>query len=248
MGIDIHKLMAAAGKGKVIPEGNLPDDVYEELIADVIKPERQAAKNVVFGLMYGRGSASVAKQLGISKTQAEVIINAFFGRYPSAYKWIRTTTAHTRVDGYSKSLFGRKRRLKDILSSDSNKMAEAERQCINAPIQSAASDLTFMAAIRIHRYLWAKELKTRLVLTVYDSLIFNIPDNELQEVLALIHVEMKRKPEDEAFEPIIVPLLAELQVGTHWGSLEEIDITDDWNAVYNNLMKNREIVANGLLA
>ncbi len=219
MGIDIHKLMAAAGKGRVIPRGNLSQEVYEELIADIIKAERQAAKNVVFGLMYGRGAASVAKQLGITKKQAEIIIAAFFGRYPDAYKWIRITTAHTRVDGYSKSIFGRKRRLADILSPDSGKRSEAERQCINAPIQSAASDLTFMAAIRIHKYLWSKGMKTRLVLTVYDSLIFNIPDNELQEVLQLVDTEMKRTPEDPAFEPIVVPLAAELGVGTHWGSL-----------------------------
>lgn len=240
MGIDIHKLMAAAGKGKIITKGNLSKEQYEELIEDIVKPERQAAKNVVFGLMYGRGAASVAKQLGITKIQAEVIIDAFFGRYPLAHKWIKTTIAYTRVDGYSSSLFGRRRRLVDILSSDSGKRSEAERQAINAPIQSAASDLTFLADIRIHKHLWGKGMKTRLVLTVYDSLIFNIPDEELKEVIQLLHIEMMRKPIDS----IIVPLASETKVGTHWGSLIEIDYAEEWDSVYNKLIeKRKEVVA-----
>ena len=235
MHIDIHKLMAAAGKGRKIPTGRITKAQYEELVRDITKAERQSAKMVVFGLMYGRGAASVAKQLGISKAQAEVIIAAFFGRYTQAYKWIRITIACARRDGYSRSLFGRKRRLEDILHADSGKRSEAERQAINAPIQSAASDLTFLAAVRIHRHLWEKGMKTRLVLTVYDSLIFNIPDEELQEVLQLLHAEMTRKPIDS----IIVPLAAEINVGTHWGSLLEIDMEEEWSSVYNKLTEHK---------
>lgn len=235
MGIDIHKLMAAGGKGRTIPRGNLSPEQYYDLIYDITKAERQAAKMVVFGLMYGRGAASVAKQLGISKAQAEVIIAAFFGRYTLAHRWLKTTVAYARRDGYSGSLFGRKRRLIDILATDSGKRSEAERQAVNAPIQSAASDLTFLAAIRIHRHLWAKNMKTRLVLTVYDSLIFNIPDEELQEMVQLMKIEMERKPIDS----IIVPLAAEISIGTHWGSLLEIDSKEEWSSVYNKLIEHK---------
>lgn len=243
-GYDIHKLMAAAGKGKVLPKGDIPYTVYQELIADVTKAERQAAKNVVFGLMYGRGAASVAKQLGISKAQAEEIINQFFTRYPLAYRWIQQTIARTRTDLYVRNLYGRKRLLPNIVSNDSDTRSAAERQAINAPIQSGASDTVFLAAIRIFKHIWNRQLKTRLVLTVYDSLVFNIPDNELKEMVDLVSVEMTRKPSDVMEVPagaeIIVPFTSDMKVGTHWGSLMEIDPKEDWNIVYNKLMKHRE--------
>ena len=236
-GIDIHKLMGAAGKGKTLPKGDISDEDYQALIADVIKAERQAAKNVVFGLMYGRGAASVAKQLGISKAQAETIINVFFERYQSAYQWLKITIATTRVNGYVKNLYGRKRRLPAIKLDNSELRSEAERQSINAPIQSGASDTVFLAAIRIFKHLWSKGMKTRLVLTVYDSLVFNIPDNELQEVIQLVSYEMIKPPDSR----VIVPLTTEVKVGTHWGSLMEINPTEDWDTTYNKLVEHRKV-------
>jgi DNA polymerase-1 len=187
--------------------------------------------------MYGRGAPSVAAQLGISTSKARKIIDVFFSRYPQASFWIKTTIATTRRDGYTVNLFGRRRRLPDILSPIQGVRAAAERQAINAPIQSGASDLTFLAGGRIFRHIWQNRMKTRLVLTVYDSLVFNIPDNELKTIVDLVSVEMIKKPLDS----IMVPIGCEIKVGTHWGTLMEINPKEDWNIVYNKLIEHKKL-------
>ncbi|MCK9543546.1 MAG: DNA polymerase [Novosphingobium sp.] len=131
MGIDIHKLMAAAGKGRVIPHGSITWEQYQSLISDVTKAERQDAKLVVFGIMYGRGARSVAEQLGISVEQAQTIIDQFFKRYKQAKQWIINTQNFARQTGYVTNFFNRRRRLPDIGSSEDSYRAEAERQAIN---------------------------------------------------------------------------------------------------------------------
>jgi uracil-DNA glycosylase family 4 len=237
-GLDIHKLIAAVAYHDIkLPRDAINKETFLELTKDVTKAERQDTKTIVFGVMYGRGAPSVAAQLGISTSKARKIIDVFFSRYPQASFWIKTTIATTRRDGYTVNLFGRRRRLPDILSPIQGVRAAAERQAINAPIQSGASDLTFLAGGRIFRHIWQNRMKTRLVLTVYDSLVFNIPDNELKTIVDLVSVEMIKKPLDS----IMVPIGCEIKVGTHWGTLMEINPKEDWNIVYNKLIEHKKL-------
>jgi len=230
-GLDIHKLVAASAKGIKIPKGHISYIEFKELVKDVIKTERQQAKNIVFGVMYGRGVKSVAEEFAISERQAQNIINFFFSRYPLAKKWLKITTEIARRDGYVVSVFGRKRRLFNLSHSDAWIRAEAERQAVNSPIQSAASDLTFLACIRIFKKLWGMKSKSRMVLTVYDSLVFNIPTNELIDVGRIIYKEMTVSPTPN----ITVPLATDLKIGKNWGSLIEIDINESSEIVFNKL-------------
>jgi DNA polymerase-1 len=237
MGIDIHRLMAAAGKGRIIPSGNLTWEQYQELIHDVTKKERQNAKLVVFGIMYGRGAESVSIQLGITITQAQTIIAQFFTRYAKARQFLIDTVAIARRDGYIVNFFGRRRRLLEINSQNDQRRSEAERQAYNSPIQGGASDLVLHNMVRIFKKLWKDGYKTRLVLTVYDSLIFNIPDNELEKVVKLVHYEMSHPP----FEAITVPFTAEGKLGTHWGSLTEIDPDKaEWSVLYKKALETEK--------
>lgn len=220
MGIDIHKLMAAVGyHGVPLPLGDISWDKYQDMIKDVTKDERNDSKFVVFGAMYGRGAQSVSEQLGIAVSKAQFILDSFFKRYKKSKQWLNETMLMARKEGYVVGLFGRRRRLPGASSSNKAESGRALRQAVNAPIQGAASDMTLLAATRILSKAWSKGFKTRLVLTVYDSLVFNVPDNELLEMLPIIKHEMLTP----ALDSINVPLAVEMKVGKTWGSTIEVD-------------------------
>jgi len=233
-GYDIHKMTAATISGKELSKTDLSAEDYKELIKDVTKDMRQKAKATVFGLPYGQGVDGTAAKNGLTVEQAQKIIDSYFGRYPAARTYLQKTVAIARRDGYAKSLFGRRRRLPDIKSSDSQKYALSERQAKNAGIQATASDLTLMALERICSVIDKKGLKSRLVLTVYDSLIFNVLDEELKFMAHLIYDELTKKTSDQ----IIIPLDAEIKIGKSWGSLIEVDLDEDWNVAYDKLIES----------
>jgi DNA polymerase I len=202
-GQDIHKMTAASAFGVS----------YDQ----VTKKQRQDAKAIVFGLMYGRGTWSVAQQLGISEEEAEKVVQIFFGRYPRAKAWLNNQVYFARQNGYVISHFGRIRRLPGINSSDEIVRSEAERQAKNSPIQSGASDMTCIASIRIKRELEKKGLGGQLVLTVHDSVIYEVPNAEVPQTLQIIKTEIERP-----IEGVATPMRCEVKMGTRWGSLEEV--------------------------
>lgn len=232
-GYDIHKLVAASAyHGIPLPPGDISKEQYLEIIKDVTKDERQDTKFIEFGAMYGRGPKSISEQLGVSINQAQKVLNVFFGRYKVAKKWLDVTVALAKRDGYVTSIFGRKRRLININHPNDGIRAEAERQSKNSPIQSAASDLTFLTCIKFYKEdLRLNNLRSRLVLTVYDSLIFNVPDEELEFVVKSLYNKMKEAPISE----INVPLVSDIKIGKNWGSLVEIDLTRDWKIIKSEL-------------
>ena len=103
----------------------------------------------------------------------------------------------------------------------------------NSPIQSAASDLVFLAMGRIYRQFWGQGMQSRMVLTVYDSIVFNCPDDELKVATRIINDEMCHHP----FKFMNVPITADLKIGTHWGSLVEMDINKPWDAEFGRISK-----------
>lgn len=202
-GMDIHAVTAREF-------WNIPED------EEVPKELRSAAKFVVFGLMYGRGAESVAKQVKIKKEEAEAIIENFFGKYPVAARWLQVTRKFASSYGYVWNHFGRVRRLPHASSPDKEKAAEASRQAVNAPIQGSAADITGIGLIRIKKELDTRKLKARLILTVHDSIILECPDNELLEVVQLCHECMTAH-----VEGLNVPIVAEVEVGKTWADVEE---------------------------
>lgn len=245
-GVDIHKLMAAAGKGVNIPKGDLSDQVYKEIVKDVTKAQRQEAKAIVFGVMYGRSSRSVAAQLGISEAAAQKVVDKFFGRYPVARTWILKTQGFARVNGYVVNLFGRRRRLLKINSKIPAEREEALRQAVNSPIQGGASDIVLGAGIRIYRR-FAEVARTeglltfpenRLILTVYDSLCYTLQDKSADRGIEIIYEEMTRQT-----EKITVKLDASIKIGKRWGeTLEFPKPTPNWRELYYEfIQKGRSV-------
>jgi len=195
----------------------IASEVYGVPIAKVTPAQRASAKNCTFGLMYGRGAYSLAQEFNMTVEQAEEFIKGFFARAPKAKLWLdqQVQLAHER--GYVVSPLGRKRRLPDIQSSVASVRAQAERQALNAPIQAGAVDLTnFNGIIQSSLLLEGQGLKTVPMIQIHDSVVFEAPDEELEETLPLLRKILETPP--RGFR---VPIPVEIKVGKRWGELEE---------------------------
>jgi len=205
-GMDIHRATASQFWG--IPE------------KDVTSEQRSAAKFVVFGLMYGRGAESVAKQVKISTEEAQAIIDQFFAKYPVASRWLRSIKMFTEKRGFVSGYFGRVRRLPyaRLRHMDRQKWGESMRQAVNAPIQGGAADLTGIAMIKIHSELKAHpEWEAHLILTVHDSIILEVHKKDLAAVMKMCHQKMTENVDD-----MNTSMAADIEVGINWGDLAEI--------------------------
>ena len=214
-GVDIHRVTASEFWG-------IPQD-------QVTKQQRSAAKFVVFGLMYGRGAESVAKQVKITVEEAKAIIEHFFAKYPVAAAWLERTKKFAHARRYVINHFGRVRRLPMITSFDKQDKAEAQRQAVNAPIQGGAADMTGVALIRIWRELRKRNLEARLIVTVHDSIAIECPNHELAQVISLMHERMTAP-----IKGINVRMDVEIEFGKNWGELKEcpLDKIDETVAAY----------------
>jgi DNA polymerase-1 len=197
-GLDIHRQTASEAYG-IPPE-------------QITKEQRNIAKNLTFGVMYGRGAKSVAEQYNIPESQAKEIIEKFFRKYPVASRWIQSIVLVARQQGYLTNFFGRKRRLVGLQNPDQEKQAMAERQAKNFLMQSGAADLTNWLSIRLRPLL--NPYDTQLVLNVHDSLVYEVPECHLHQVVEIINAEANRP-----IGGIRVKLAAEVQVGKKWGDL-----------------------------
>ena len=175
---------------------------------------RRRAKAVNFGIVYGLSPFGLSQQLGIDTKEAKRFIDAYFEKYKGVQAFIDRTLAQARRDGYVTTLFGRIRPIPDILSKNTNLRGFAERTAVNTPLQGTAADLIKLAMIRIDLELTDRKLKTRMLLQVNDELVFEVPENELEEVRELVEDRM-----ENAYK-LLVPLVAEAGVGPNWRDME----------------------------
>jgi DNA polymerase I len=198
--IDIHTLTASEVFG-------VPIDAMD-------KETRNRAKAVNFGIVYGISAFGLAAQLGIPQAEARAYIDRYFARYEGVQAFIQKTLAQTRKDGFVRTLFGRLRPIPDIESRNPNQRGFAERTAINTPLQGTAADLIKLAMIALDRKLAERGLKTRMVLQVHDELLFEAPQEETEEVSALVRAEM------EGVIQLSVPLVADVAVGPNWRDMD----------------------------
>ncbi len=196
---DIHTLTASEVFG-------VPADIMD-------KETRARAKAVNFGIVYGISPFGLATQLGIPQAEAKAYIERYFARYRGVQAFIEKTLADTRRDGSVRTLFGRIRPIPDIESRNSNQRGFAERTAVNTPLQGTAADLIKLAMISLDRKLAERNLKTRMVLQVHDELLFEVPNDEKDEVETLVRTEM------EGVVQLKVPLVADLGFGPNWRDL-----------------------------
>jgi len=180
----------------------------------VTSDHRRQAKAVNFGIVYGLSAFGLSQQLGIEPSDAKKFIDAYFEKYSGVRTFIDKTLAEARRDQKVKTMFGRIRPMPDINSKNSNLRGFAERTAVNTPLQGTAADLIKVAMIRIDDDIRKRRLKSRMTLQVHDELVFEVPENEIDTMKALVRARM------EEVHELAVPLRVDLGVGVNWRDLE----------------------------
>jgi len=181
------------------------------LFPEMVTPEmRRQAKTINFGIIYGQGAFSLAKQLGVARKTADDFITAYKERHSGAIAFLDACITQAEETGYVTTILGRRLPIPDITSSNGNVAAFARRNAINYPIQGSAADIIKMAMIGVDRRLRAERLKSRLVMQVHDELVFEVPETEL------VHLEQLVEQEMESAVATKVPLKVDISYGKNW--------------------------------
>jgi DNA polymerase-1 len=181
----------------------------------MVTPEhRRAAKVVNFGIVYGLSPFGLSQNLGIEPAEAKQFIANYFEKYKGVRAFIDKTLEEARRDLKVRTLHGRIRPIPDINSKNANQRGFAERTAVNTPLQGTAADLIKVAMIRIDAALQERQLKSRMTLQVHDELVFEVPEEEIEEMKSLVREQMEKA------HPLTVPLLVEMEVGPNWRDLD----------------------------
>ena len=198
-GVDIHALTAS--------------EMFNVPLDEMTPETRRNAKAINFGIIYGISAFGLAKNIGISRTEAGEYIKKYFEKFPGIKDYMEDTKAQAREDGYVKTIFGRKCHISGIKDSNQMMRAFAERQAINAPIQGAAADIMRRAMLRIPEAI-SKVDGARLLLQVHDELVFEVPEKSADDLIAAVKPAM-----ENAAMPAVnisVPLEVEAHAAKNW--------------------------------
>lgn len=190
--------------------------VFNCTIDQVTSDQRRAAKTINFGIMYGQSAFGLAQQLDISREEANKFIQEYFGVYSEVKRYLDQAIIKARQDGYVETLFGRRRRIPELSSSNFNIRWAGERMAINMPIQGTAADIIKKAMITIQDYLVEKQAKSQMLLQVHDELVFTIDPAESDELIPEISRQMEQAAD------LTVKLEVEAKVGENWGQMTVI--------------------------
>lgn len=184
-------------------------------IDQISKNQRRIAKTVIFGTIYGISSFGLAARTGLSREQAQQLIDGIFAAYPGIKQLFDATLEFGRQHGYVETLFGRRRYFgsgpNNPLNAKGPARAAAEREAKNAPIQGTSADLIKMAMVRLDRELQRRGYSAGMLLQVHDELLLEVPDDELDEVRGLVRTVM-----EQVYPELCVPLEVEVSTGRNW--------------------------------
>ena len=195
-GEDIHRSTAAKIYG--IPQ----EEVTSRL--------RSSAKAINFGIMYGKGAYSLAKDIGVSVKEADAFLKNYLAAFPKVSGYMDKTIADAKAVGYVSTLFGRRRALPELASSNFNVRSSGERMARNTPIQGTAADVIKLAMVRVWKRLRNEKMESRLILTVHDELIVEAPQAEAEKAAQILREEM------EGCVQYAVPLSTDVHAGKNW--------------------------------
>jgi DNA polymerase-1 len=196
------------------------EDIHRRTAAEVLglsmeavtPQQRDSAKAVNFGIVYGQTPYGLAQQLGIGTDEAADFISKYFARYQGVHQYIERCLSEARDSGVTRTLFGRLRQHPEINSRNGMRRSMAERTAINSPIQGTAADIIKLAMIRIAAELRNRKLRTRMVLQVHDELIFEVPEDELWIGDTLRNIM-------QSVVHLSVPLTVDVKKGKTWEEL-----------------------------
>jgi len=185
-------------------------EVFELSLDDVTADHRRSAKAINFGLMYGMSAFGLAKQLGISRGEAQEYVNLYFDRYPGVKKFMDDIRDQAREQGYVETVFGRRLYLPEINDRNVQRRQYSERSAINAPMQGTAADIIKKAMISVDQWLKESGAVARMIMQVHDELVLEVAENEITKVQDQVIVIMC----DAA--ALRVPLKVDVGVGKNW--------------------------------
>jgi DNA polymerase-1 len=177
---------------------------------------RNAAKRVNFGIIYGISAFGLAKDLGVTNPEAQDFIDRYFLRYPKVKTFMDDQIKKAQELGYVTTVFNRRRYIPEINSKNIGLRQFAERQAINTPVQGSAADLMKMAMIKIAQLITREKLNSRMIITVHDELVFNVPFGERSRMVQLVREAMEHVWE------FLVPITVSVKVGKNWLQMEKV--------------------------
>jgi DNA polymerase-1 len=183
-------------------------------LKDVTYEQRQLAKTINFAVLYGLSAQGLSQRTEMSRGDSAEFIRTYFERYPLVKRYLDTTIAETKRDGYASTLLGRRRYLPDINSSNFNLRQAAERMATNHPIQGTNADIIKIAMNQIEPEIERRGLRGHMILQVHDELVFECPENEAD---AICRLALEIMP---AAMQLDVPLKVEVKAGRNWGDME----------------------------
>ena len=194
--LDVHSATAA--------------EVFDVALEAVNNDQRRKAKAINFGLIYGMSAFGLAKQIGVSRSEAQQYIDRYFARYPGVADYMDATRALAHEQGYVETLLGRRLYLPEINARNKQRQLAAERTAINAPMQGTAADIIKLAMIEVDRWLTDSALDAKMIMQVHDELVFEVADDACEALCAEVTARMANVIE------LKVPLLTEVGVGANW--------------------------------
>jgi DNA polymerase-1 len=176
-----------------------------------LREKRRVAKIVNFAIAYAIGAFGLAQRVGISRTEAKQVIEDYYRTYAGVRRYMEELPDRARGENcIVRSIFGRLRRIPDLNNKNGNLRARAEREAINMPMQSSASDIVKMAMLRVAEALNRERLGARMILQVHDELVFEVPRQEVARTTEVVKTRM------ESAARLDVPLVVEIGVGDNW--------------------------------
>ncbi|MBZ4674243.1 MAG: polymerase [Spirochaeta sp.] len=198
-GVDVHRSTASL--------------IFDVPLEEVTSNQRRIAKTINFGVMYGMGTHSLAKDLKISHSEAKQFIDQYFQRYSRVQSFVETIRSRAEKDGYVRTLLGHVRTITEINSRSAVERAKAQRIAVNTVIQGTAADIMKLAMIRVSAFIKGKGLKATLLLQIHDELVFEVPEDEVEETEQVVREAL------EGAVKLSIPLKTSIEVGDNWGDI-----------------------------
>ncbi len=209
-----EKMIQAFCEGRDI-HASTASEVFRVPMDQLTPEQRRSAKAVNFGIIYGISDFGLSNQLNISVKQAKQFIATYFETYPKIKEYSRLCIESAREKGYAQTMFGRRRKISELFSSNYNVRSFGERAAMNMPLQGSAADIIKIAMLRVDAKLREKRLESRIILQVHDELILDALLSEREEVTRILKEEMER------CVVLSVPLTVNIASGDDWYSAKD---------------------------
>ena len=214
--IELRVLAHLSGDQRLIEAFQKEEDIHTftaskifQVREDQVTPQMRAVgKMVNFSVIYGVSPYGLSQRTGLAYEQAQRFINEYFSLYPSVREYFAKVVAYAKTYGHVKTMFGRKREVPQLRSKDASIRQEGERIAVNTPIQGTAADIMKLAMIDLHSKM--KQMNSKMILQVHDELVFEVPDNEVEQMLQIVRQSM------EGVVKLSVPLKVDIVVSENW--------------------------------